>query len=1045
MAFYDLVWQIILILLGTGALFLLGIGYSHRQASQAKNQLFMELPNPLIGVNGKHEVRYLNSAAEHLLKVSAKQVLGRSFEEIVFKGKDHFGFFFRDHKEPLEFSFDVDGKKIWYGLQVVPLSRVSILPGGYMIIFYDINSYKQLEVALEASQNLYRNVTEQADDGIAIIKNRVVVYVNPRLLAMTGYLPGDILYRQFAYFVPQAHVLDLEEGFQRRVEGDPKPFIYETLLKRQDETFFPVEVKIGWMEFEGEMAALVMLQDIRARKQAEQQLRLQSKALQAAANGFVITDVDGRIQWVNEAFTIMTGYFLEDVVGKTPRVFKSGKQARAFYEEMWQIIKAGQIWQGELINRKKGGELYYEQLTIAPVVDEQGAITNFVAIKDDISARKQADLELRRSEQQFRELAMNAPIAMMVYNEQHQLLLLNWRFSEILGYQVEDVPTIGHWWNLAFTEDATRTQIKAEWDRHFNMDVQDSAGFIPIETEVRCKNGKIRFMRFSLVPLGDKYLVALLDLTKQKHAEQRLFQRARHLAILNDITSLALKNNDLDRLSQELADQMGQLFEADGCYITLWDEAKRQTIPLAAYGPMRERYRSMISSLLGEPTLTEAVLTLGHAIPVEDVFNSPFTSSRIAENFPSHSLLGLPLIADDRKLGAALISYEKGHHFTAEEIESGEQVASQVALGLAKVQLFMAEREKRKLSLALVEISKLLSAHLNAKTLLTHLLEFLQQVLPYDGGNVFVIENGLTRVLFTHGYKTYGKEIDDIVKSTSFEIKTTPNLNWMVQHCEPLVIPDTSKDAKWLTVNPFDFFHSWAGAPIHFNGEVLAIISLEKEEADFFQPEHKDRLAAFAGQAAVALENARLFDEVRQLAMVDPLTAVFTRRRILELSTQEIERSRRYVHPMCLCMLDIDHFKQVNDTYGHLAGDIVLQSVIHNVRNVLRRTDQIGRYGGEEFLIMLPETEMVHAMIIAERIRNRIEKLPIPTKTATIHVTVSIGVSRFKEDLQGTPEEVLKDLIDQADQALYTAKEAGRNCIARYSDPESFPTHSSPS
>lgn len=1031
MAFNDLSLQIFLIIIAAGVLFLLGIGFSHWRASQAKNQLFMELPNPIVGVNKKYEVQYINPAGERLLNISGREALGRSFEDVVLNGKDYIGVFTRKHKDPIELSFEVDGKRVWYGLQIEPLSQVSVLPGGFMVVFYDITSYKHLENALQASQDLYRNVTEQADDGIAIIQNHLVLYVNPRLLAMTGYLPADILYREITYFIPQHHIQDLEDGFRRRIEGDGKPFVYETQLKCQDGSLMAVEAKVGWMEFEGGAAALVMLQDIRTRKQAERQLRLQSKAMQAAANGFVITDFEGRIQWVNEAFTEMTGYILEEVVGENPRILKSGKQGRSFYEQLWQTIKAGQVWQGELINKKKNGELYDEQLTIAPVTDELGAITHFVAIKEDITSRKQSELAVRRSESQFRELAMNTPVPMMVFSNEHKLLLMNWRFSEILGYEGKDIPTIAAWWALALPDEKTRTQVTEEWNRHFDLNIQDSSGFMPIEAEVRGKNGEWRFVRFSLVSLGDKYIVALLDLTKQKRAEQHLRERARHLAILNDITSIALTTNDFERLCQALADQLGQLFEADGCYITLWDEKQQIIIPGAAYGPMRDTYQELAPQR-GEPTLTKVVLTVGHAIPVEDVFNSPYISPRIAEKFPSLSLLGLPLIAGDNKIGAALISYEQRHHFTQEEIESAEHVASQIALGLAKVQLFRAEQEKHKLALALVEISKLLSVHLNPKALLRHLLDLIQQVLPYDAGNVFVIENGTTRVLFTHGYEQYGKEVEEYAKNASFEIEKTPNLNSMVKNKQPHVIPDTKKDSGWLHVNPFDLFRSWAGAPIHYNGKVLAIIALEKREPGFFQPDHKDRLEAFAGQAAVALENARLFDEIRQLAIRDPLTGAFSRRRILELVTLEIERSRRYFHPMCLCMLDIDHFKQVNDSYGHLTGDIVLRNVIQSAFGILRRTDQIGRYGGEEFLIMLPETELIHAMSIAERLREQVENLIISTETEEIKVTISIGVSCSNDMLQGEVEDTLRILIDQADQALYTAKSAGKNRVSQY-------------
>jgi PAS domain S-box-containing protein len=127
---------------------------------------------------------------------------------------------------------------------------------------------------------------------------------------------------------------------------------------------------------------------------AEAQRRLQEAALQAAGNSVVITDREGRIVWVNPAFTRLTGYTLEEVQGRTPRVLKSDAQEPAFYRQLWQTILAGQVWHGELINRRKDGTRYIEDQTIAPVRSAEGAITHFVAIKQDVTDRRQREQEL---------------------------------------------------------------------------------------------------------------------------------------------------------------------------------------------------------------------------------------------------------------------------------------------------------------------------------------------------------------------------------------------------------------------------------------------------------------------------------------------------------------------------------------------------------------------------------------------------------------------------------------------------------------------------
>jgi PAS domain S-box-containing protein len=138
------------------------------------------------------------------------------------------------------------------------------------------------------------------------------------------------------------------------------------------------------------------------RKRAEQQTRLQTAALESAANGIVIASLEGRIIWVNPAFTRLTGYPASEVIGKNQRILKSGVHDAVFYQKFWNTILSGEVWQGEIVNRRKDGTLYTEETTITPVRDAQGTISHFIAIKQDITARKRAEESLRESEERFR-------------------------------------------------------------------------------------------------------------------------------------------------------------------------------------------------------------------------------------------------------------------------------------------------------------------------------------------------------------------------------------------------------------------------------------------------------------------------------------------------------------------------------------------------------------------------------------------------------------------------------------------------------------------
>jgi len=168
-----------------------------------------------------------------------------------------------------------------------------------------------------------------------------------------------------------------------------------------------------------------------------------------------------------------------------------------------------------------------------------------------------------------------------------------------------------------------------------------------------------------------------------------------------------------------------------------------------------------------------------------------------------------------------------------------------------------------------------------------------------------------------------------------------------------------------------------------------------------------------------------------QLAITDSLTGMFNRRHFFDLARQELARALRYGHPLTLIMLDIDHFKQVNDTYGHIAGDDVLVMQASLIRASLREGDLVGRYGGEEFVILLPDTDLEHARQAAERLREAIAVQNLETARGVISVTISIGIASTSHAQTGA-DLSLDQMLSWADDALYHAKRAGRNRIAVY-------------
>lgn len=218
------------------------------------------------------------------------------------------------------------------------------------------------------------------------------------------------------------------------------------------------------------------------------------------------------------------------------------------------------------------------------------------------------------------------------------------------------------------------------------------------------------------------------------------------------------------------------------------------------------------------------------------------------------------------------------------------------------------------------------------------------------------------------------------------------------------------------------------------DGRVLGILSVARPERPF-SPADKELFTYLANQASVAIENVDLHETVQRQAVTDDLTGLFNHRRFQEVMATEVGRSRRYGQPMGLIMLDLDNVKEVNDTYGHMQGDLVLREVARVLRESSREIDEPARYGGDEMAVALPQTDLEGAYRFAERVRQRIAELELPVLEGegTLRVTASFGAAA----IHGTPSDDKDALIAAADAALYRAKRAGENRTIKADEPVS--------
>lgn len=400
-------------------------------------------------------------------------------------------------------------------------------------VFLDINERKLTEEALRLSEDRFRRAIEYAPIPIIIhAEDGEVLAVSQAWLDITGYTLDDIPtvtdWTRQAYGPNQARVM---AGIAR---------IYG-LDERVDEGEFTITCKDGAQRIwdfsstplghfpDGRRGAISIAVDVTERRKAEQQLHLQSSALDAAANGIVVTDITGAVEWANPAFTELTGYSLAEALGKNPReLVKSGKHPPSFFASMWQTILAGDIWRGEVVNRRKDGTLYTEEEAITPVWDENGQMTHFIAIKQDISERKQAERERERllervkdQAEQMNQIMQSVPEGLFLLDANGQILMANAQAAEHLVFLADtavdnSLTTLG---NVPLARLLT-PPASGNWHEIKTRDQIYELIAQPV------KSG----------PVSQGWAVVLRQVTEQKRMEQQ-FQRQERLAAIGHLAA----------------------------------------------------------------------------------------------------------------------------------------------------------------------------------------------------------------------------------------------------------------------------------------------------------------------------------------------------------------------------------------------------------------------------------------------------------------------------------------------------------------------------
>ena len=443
--------------------------------------------------------------------------------------------------------------------------------------------------------------------------------------------------------------------------------------------------------------------DITERKQVETQLRQLSRAVEQSGSSIIITNLDGIIEFVNPAFTRVTGYTPEEITGKNPRILKSGRQSEEIYRELWQTISRGDVWQGELLNKKKNGELYWAHATISPVKDSSGAVNSYLAIEEDVTRQKEALAALEDRERRLRLITDNISDLIVQVNRQGILQYASPSTLRVLGYPQEAV--VGKSiFRFVHAED------RRALSRQFMEDMAGRRENL-YEFRLRCKNGRCKIIsaRGNLITDKDDRIIGAVfggrDVTERRRLETRLQEayaaqekRLKEMTGLNELLQALSRASDL-RAALELATRaLAELFDTFQCSITLLNETKDALIVAAQYSS-RPDQPSVVGAVipLQDNARTRQVIDTGKPVYVPDAPNDPLTAPetrRLLQKAGVYSHMILPLLARGELIGTIGIDIDRpDKHFTPDDVRLAEIVTGQIASVIANARL-LDEREE---------------------------------------------------------------------------------------------------------------------------------------------------------------------------------------------------------------------------------------------------------------------------------------------------------------------------------------------------------------
>jgi diguanylate cyclase (GGDEF)-like protein len=477
--------------------------------------------------------------------------------------------------------------------------------------------------------------------------------------------------------------------------------------------------------------------------------------------------------------------------------------------------------------------------------------------------------------------------------------------------------------------------------------------------------------------------------------------------------------SSLDELSEGLLNPLIKALNCQQSFILLPDKNSghflvKYSIPWdMPYGNIIIRQGSPILEFLKDQHLTRKDLD------IRPEFQGLWKEELAGINIADIELL-FPFINRGKTIGILALSRKKSGKYSVDDINLVENITNSVAMSLEK-ERYHGELVKREKELSVINrLTNIINSNLNIQDVYETFIEGLREVVDIDFATIGKVDNINLELTALYNKNNYPIHLGDTLKLQH------SGLEWVILRKKCLIYPNSNSDDSGKLVNQLLSFglESLVLVPLIHKNETVGILILGNSIKQGLSEEQVQFIEQVASQISTAVVNSQLYASAETRARIDELTGLYNRRHFDESIEKEIRRDFRYGNSFTLMMLDVDNFKNYNDTQGHIQGDKLLKNVAQVIRNSIREVDLGFRYGGDEFAVILPNSTIENAVVAAERVRKKIEK---DMRDDGNWISVSIGLANWPSN--GL---VPQDVITAADRALYYAKNTGanRSCTA---------------